>query len=152
MSVERLREYVRWVEQLGEGYEKYRNEHGIEDEGIATFPSVALVMPGMLVSGRVVSSRGYNQQERKDLEVLHLEALALALDTETTRSIADRLTGFFREPTTEEADAILEEDYEPQTIYLREVTIIVGSREIQLPGIAIELDRVLGWKRAEFSD
>ena len=146
MSVERLRTYVRAVERISEGYEKYRDEHGIEDEVIVTFPPVTLVMPGMLVSGRVGSGRGYNQQERKDLEVVHLESLVHALEPETKRSIADRLTGLFREPTTEEAEDILEEDYEPQTIYLRDVTIIVGDGATELSGIAVEFDQVLGWR------
>ena len=146
MSAERLRTYVRSVEQIGERYEKYKDEHGIEDEVIPMFPPVNLVMPGALVTGRVVSGRGYNQLERKDLEVTHFESLANALDTETNRSIADRLVGLFPEPTTEEAEDILEEDYKPQTIYLRDVTITVGGGTIELSGIEVEFDQVLGWR------
>jgi len=98
----------------------------------------------MLVSGRLVSGRSYNQLERETLEVVHLEALVL--ETETRRSHVRNLMDLFQEPTTEEAEDILEEDHEPQTIYLREVTIKVGSGETQPPGVAVELDRVLGWE------
>jgi hypothetical protein len=52
----------------------------------------------------------------------------------------------FREPTTDEAESILEEDYEPQTIYLLDVTIILGGGVTELWGVAVEFDRVLGWK------
>jgi hypothetical protein len=98
------------------------------------------------VSGRVVSGRGYNQLERKNLEVAHFEVLAEALETESNRSIVDRLVGLFPEPTTQEAEEILEEDYEPQTIYLRDVTITVGDGATELSGIEVEFDQVLGWR------
>jgi hypothetical protein len=145
MSMQQLREYVRYVEQSSEKVEKAFKEHGVEDDSMARFPSVILVMPGMLVSGPVVSSRNYNQHERTDLEQLHRE---LALEgTETVRSIADRLMGFlFLAPTPDEAEAMLEEDYEPQTIYLLDVTIIMGDGATELSGIAVEFDQVLGWK------
>jgi hypothetical protein len=99
----------------------------------------------MLVSGRVVSGRGYNQQERDGLQ----EAQRVADETETEGSIANALVRLFREPTPEEVEAILEEDYEPQTVYLREVTIMGSAGVTELSGIAIEFDRVLGWSLGE---
>jgi len=45
----------------------------------------------------------------------------------------------------------LEEDYDPQTIYLREVTIIGSAGVTELSGIAVEFDRLLGWSLGELS-
>jgi hypothetical protein len=147
MSLQRLRKYVRGVEQASEQLEKKRRQHGEEGGVTAQFPPVILVVPGMLVSGRVVSGRGYNQQERHSLQ----EAQQVADETETEGSIANALVRLFQEPTPEEVEAILEEDYDPQTIYLREVTIIGGAGVTELSGIAVEFDRVLGWSLGELS-
>ena len=57
----------------------------------------------------------------------------------------------FQEPTPEEVEDILEEDYDPQTIYLREVTIIGSAGVTELSGIAVEFDRLLGWSLGELS-
>ena len=147
MSLQRLRKYVRGVEQASEQLEKKRRQHGEEGGVTAQFPPVILVVPGMLVSGRVVSGRGYNQQERDSLQ----EAQQVADETETEGSIANALVRLFQEPTPEEVEGILEEDYDPQTIYLREVTIIGGAGVIELSGIAVEFDRILGWSLGELS-
>jgi hypothetical protein len=49
-------------------------------------------------------------------------------------------------------EAILEEDYEPQTVYLREVTIMGRSAGVtELSGIAVEFDRVLGSRKLDGS-
>ena len=147
MSLQRLRKYVRGVEQAGEQLEKKRRQRGEEGWITAEFPPVILVLPGMLVSGRVVSGRGYNQQERDGLQ----EAQRVAEGTETEGSIANALVRLFQEPTPEEVEAILEEDYEPQTVYLREVTIMGSAGVTELSGIAVEFDRVLGWSLGELS-
>ena len=147
MSLQRLRKYVRGVEQASEQLEKKRRQRGEEGWITAQFPPVILVLPGMLVSGRVVSGRGYNQQERDGLQ----EAQRVANETETEGSIANALVRLFQEPTPEEVEAILEEDYEPQTLYLREVTIMGSAGVTELSGIALEFDRVLGWSLGELS-
>jgi len=147
MSLQRLKKYVRGVEQASEQLEKSRSQHGEEGEVTAEFPPVILLLPGMLVSGRVVSGRGYNQQERDSLQ----EAQRVADETETKGSVANALVRLFQEPTPEEVEAILEEDYDPHTIYLREVAIIVGDGVSELSGIAIDFDRVLGWSLGELS-
>ena len=147
MSLQRLRKYVRGVAQASEQLEKKRRQHGEEGGLTAQFPPVILVLPGMLVSGRVVSSRGYNQQERDSLQ----EAQQVADDTETEGSIANALVRLFQEPTPEEVEAILEADYDPQTIYLREVTIIGSAGVTELSGIAVEFDRVVGWSLGDLS-
>jgi len=147
MSLQRLRKYVRGVEQASEQLEKSRRQHGEEGEVTAEFPPVILLLPGMLVSGRVVSGRGYNQQERDGLQ----EAQRVDEETKTEGSIANALLRLFQEPTPEEVEAILEEDYEPKTIYLREVAIIVGDGVSELSGIAVDFDRVLGWSLGELS-
>ncbi len=148
MSLQQLSRYVRVVEQASEEIDKTLKEGGGEGVGIMPFPPVILLLPGMLVSGRPVSSRIYNQQERNDLEEAQRE---LSEDPETGISIAEGLMRLFPELTPEEAEAILEEDYEPQTIYLLDVSIIMGARGTELPGLAVELDRVLGWKRGQLS-
>jgi hypothetical protein len=147
MSLQRLRKYVKGVEQASEQLEKTRRQHGEESGVTAQFPPVILVLPGMLISGRVVSGRGYNQQERDSLQ----EAQRVANETQAEGSIANALVRLFQEPTPEEVEAILEEDYEPQTIYLREVAIIVGDGVSELSGIAVDFDRVLGWSLGELS-
>jgi hypothetical protein len=147
VSLQRLRKYVRGVEQASEQLEKKRRQRGEEGWITAQFPPVILVLPGMLVSGRVVSGRGYNQQERDSLQ----EAQRVADETETEGSIANALLRLFQEPIPEEVEAILQEDYDPQTIYLREATIIGSAGETELSGIAVEFDRVLGWSLGELS-
>src|SRR5215213_7284439 len=140
MSLQRLRKYVRGVEQASEQLEKKRRQRREEGWITAEFPPVILVLPGMLVSGRVVSGRGYNQQERDGLE----EAQGVADETETEGSIANALVRLFQEPT-------LEEDYEPQTVYLRDVAIMGSAGVTELSRIAVEFDRVLGWSLGELS-
>ena len=147
MSLQRLRKYVRGVEQAGEQLEKKRRQRGEQSWVTAQFPPVILVLPGMLVSSRVVSGRGYNQQERDGVQ----EAQRVANETETEGSIANALVRLFREPIPEEVEAILEEDYEPQTVYLREVTIMGSAGVTELSGNAIEFGRVLGWSLGELS-
>jgi hypothetical protein len=147
MSLQRLRKYVKGVEQASEQLEKKRRQRGEQSWVTAEFPPVILVLPEMLVSGRVVSGRGYNQQERDGLQ----EAQRVADETETEGSIANALVRLFQEPTPEEVEAILEEDYQPQTVYLRKVTIMGSAGVTELSGIAVEFDRVLGWSLGELS-
>jgi hypothetical protein len=147
MSLQRLRKYVKGVEQASEQLEKKRRQRGEQSWVTAEFPPVILVLPEMLVSGRVVSGRGYNQQERDGLQ----EAQRVADLSETEGSIANALVRLFQEPTPEEVEAILEEDYQPQTVYLRKVTIMGSAGVTELSGIAVEFDRVLGWSLGELS-
>jgi hypothetical protein len=147
MSLQRLRKYVKGVEQASEQLEKKRRQSGEQSWVTAQFPPVILVLPGMLVSGSVVSGRGYNQQERDGLK----EAQRVAEETETEGSIANALVRLFQEPTPEEVEAILEEDYQPQTVYLRKVTIMGSAGVTELSGIAVEFDRVVGWSLGELS-
>ena len=148
MPLQQLRKYVRVVEQATEEIDKTLKEGGGESGGIMQLPPVILLLPGMLVSGRMVSSRIYNQQERNELEEAQRDSPE---HPETGISIEEGLMRLFPEPTPEEAEAILEEDYEPQTIYLLDVAVIVGAHGTELPGIAVEFDRVLGWKRGQLS-
>ncbi len=83
----------------------------------------------------------YNQRERDSLE----EAKRVADETETEGSIANALLRWFKESIPEEVGAILVEDYEPKTIYLIDVSIIVGEGVSELPRLEVAFDRVLGW-------
>jgi hypothetical protein len=145
MSVRRLRKYVRGIEQASEQLEKSRRQRGEEGGLTAEFPPVILVLPGMLASGRVVSGRGYDQLERDSLE----QAQRVVDQTEIEGSIANALVRLFREPTPEEVGSILEEDYEPETIYLVDVSVIVGAGVSELPRLEVDFDRVLGWSLGE---
>ena len=145
MSVQRLRDYVRGIEQAGEQLEKGRRQRGEEGGLTAEFPPVILVLPGMLVSGHVVSGRGYNQLESASLE----QARRAADETGTEGSVANALVRLFREPTPEEVGSILEEDYEPETIYLVDVSVVVGAGVSELPQLEVDFDRVLGWALGE---
>ena len=145
MSVRRLRNYVRGIEQASEQLEKSRRQRGEEGGLTAEFPPVILVLPGMLASGRVVSGRGYDQLERDNLE----QAQRVVDQTEIEGSIANALVRLFREPTPEEVGSILEEDYEPETIYLVDVSVIVGAGVSELPRLEVDFDRVLGWSLGE---
>ena len=145
MSVRRLRNYVRGIEQASEQLEKSRRQRGEEGGLTAEFPPVILVLPGMLASGRVVSGRGYGQLERDSLE----QAQRVVDQTEIEGSIANALVRLFREPTPEEVGSILEEDYEPETIYLVDVSVMVGAGVSELPRLEVDFDRVLGWSLGE---
>ena len=113
------------------------------------FPPVILALPGMLLSGRVISSRGYNKEERDRLE----EAPQTSFEAleEGAKSIAGPLKQVFPEPTSDAIEAI-QEDYEPQTIYLVDVRIVVGDGVTELSGIAVDLNQVLGWTLGGLSD
>jgi len=126
------------MEQTAEEIDKRLKEGG----GIIRWPPVILAFPGMLVSGHVVSSRAYNRQQRDNIEKVQRE---LPEAPEAAGSLAGPPKRFFREPTPEEAEAIQGDDYEPQTIYLLDVTIIVGEGTTTLPGIAVEFDQLIGW-------
>jgi hypothetical protein len=144
--VQHLGDHVRAVEQTAEEIDKRVKEGGEEGGGIIRWPPVILALPGMLVSGHVVSSRAYNRQQRDNIEEAQRESPEVP---ETAGSFAGSLAGpltrFFREPTPEEVEALQGDDYEPQTIYLLDVTIIVGGTVTELSGIAVEFDQVIGW-------
>jgi hypothetical protein len=142
VSVQQLGDYVRTMEQTAEEIDKRLKEGGEEGGGIIRWPPVILAFPGMLVSGHVVSSRAYNRQQRDNIEKVQRE---LPEAPEAAGSLAGPPKRFFREPTPEEAEAIQGDDYEPQTIYLLDVTIIVGEGTTTLPGIAVEFDQLIGW-------
>jgi hypothetical protein len=138
------------MEQTAEEIDKRVNEGGEEGGGIIRWPPVILALPGMLVSGHVVSRRAYNRQQRDKIEEVERESpevpeTAGSLEGSFEGSLAGPLTRFFREPTPEEAEAMQGDDYEPQTIYLLDVTIIVGGTVTELSGIAVEFDQAIGW-------
>ena len=145
MSVRRFRDYVRGIEQASEQLEKSRRQRGEEGGLTAEFPPVILVLPGMLASGRVVSGRGYDRLERDSLQ----QAQRVVDQTEIEGSIANALVRLFGEPTPEEVGSILEEYYEPETIYLVDVSVIVGAGVSELPRLEVDFDRVLGWSLGE---
>jgi hypothetical protein len=116
------------------------------------FPSIILLLPGQLVSGRPLASRAYLKRMR-DL-----------IESSPGDNMGKTITPvFFQDPensadNTEKSDAV--EDIEnsepaegtekpsqktPETIHLSNAVVISGGERFNLPLLTVQLETVQGW-------
>ena len=138
MADPRLAVYVKAITNVHEMALRAAREQAGEETWVGIdFPEVILILPGLIINGRVISYLEYLKRMR--------DAITSAPGDENAKEM---ISGLFVEPTLP-LDS--EEDIEPERIYLINVTVISGDLRFSCSQIAIQLDSVQGWTMGQWS-
>lgn len=139
MTDVRLRTYLQALEQAHiTALKEARNEEGQHAWVDMTWPSVVLVLPGMLVSGQVVSHLGYIRRMRANIGSAPFQGEGSA---EKWRGV---LSSFFADPS-EDIIEDMQEDLIFKQIHLINVSILMAHQTVHIGQTAIELSSINGW-------
>lgn len=105
-------------------------EDAVDGKQQASWFTVLLLLPGMIVNGQIISQREYHQ---------------ILNDAASDDAGIAVVSQFFPVNVTNETERwLLDPDTEPIAIHLKNVEVRVGGT-FQFPIISIALDSILGW-------
>lgn len=107
---------------------------------------LTLFLPGIVVSGQVVSPRNYKRLIREAIEK------SPGFNPETVDQLQDVLlrdSGISPVPANDKSDSFQNNRY--QYLYLANCTVLMGLRPFNVPQLQIDIDSVSGWTYGQLS-